>query len=175
MAGIKFLCCLPLRLGVFLLPLISFLLGGVFSAFGWINVVSLKSQPQDLNTTIVFWVTAGLYTSLGFFAIFGFLGALFKNRGLVMTFQVFLYAHLVAQLVGTAFTGITLFRKDGVASCLWHSATDDGCIAGLDNTTKIVYITIFGFTWVLDFYDAIIMRSYAAQLKYKSDWQILDD
>ncbi|CAE6439113.1 hypothetical protein RSOLAG22IIIB_07058 [Rhizoctonia solani] len=110
-----FCCCLPVRLGVFVLSLLSLVGGGIYAAATW--YAYYQSQKEDhvsLTTTqkIAFIVSGVVYTILAIAALMGLIGAIGRKRGLVATYSTFMWFHLAAQVAVGAFFIYALFQNN---------------------------------------------------------------
>jgi len=165
----KFCCCLPVRLGVFVLSLLAIVGGSFTAAAGWIQV----SQLQQNNTltqdeTIALWIHSAMFTILALVSVFGFIGAIIKNRRMISSFAVALAIHLGFSVASGIFTLYSLFKQnssDAIAQCLSAStdATADGCKSGLA-ILKGIMVAVYVVTWFIQLYFYFIVERYVDQL-----------
>ncbi|QRV95159.1 tetraspanin family protein [Ceratobasidium sp. AG-Ba] len=109
-----FCCCLPVRLGVFVLSLLSLVGGGIYAAAVWYAYYhSTKDDTLSLTTSqkIAFIVTGVVYSIGAIAALFGFIGAIGRKRGLVATYSTFMWFHLAAQVAIGAFFIYAIFQN----------------------------------------------------------------
>ncbi|KAH7339069.1 hypothetical protein B0J17DRAFT_571701 [Rhizoctonia solani] len=106
-----FCCCLPVRLGVFVLSLLSLIGGGIYAAATWYayyqDHVSLTKTQK-----IAFIVSGVVYSVLALAALMGLIGAIGRKRGLVATYSTFMWFHLAAQVAVGAFFIYALFQNN---------------------------------------------------------------
>jgi len=164
----KFFCCLPVRLGVFVLSLLSMIGGSFTAAAGWIQVSQLQQNPLGRDETIALYVHSGMFTILALVSVFGFIGVIIKNRRMVSSFAVALAITLGLSVASGIFTLYSLFKQDpssAIAQCLSAStdATADGCKSGI-NIMKGVMIAIYVLTWLIQLYFYFIVERYVDQL-----------
>jgi len=164
-----FCCCLPVRLGVFMLSLVGMIGGGIVAATAWLQVVQLKDHPLALQDEIALWFHTLLYTLLVTASTFGFIAAIFKKRRLVMAYWIILIGLLLTSIGSGAYTLYSIFVRKSqqtIINCL-NGATDDVteqvCRNGLA-IIKGVAVAVYVMTWLLEIYAIIIIYSYGKQL-----------
>lgn len=164
----KFCCCLPVRFGVFILSLLAMVGGSFVAAMGWIQVSQLKQNPLDRSEEIALWIHSSMFTLLALLSVFGFIGAIIKNRRMVSGFAIALAIHLGFSIASGIFTLYSQFKAnsaDAVATCLSAStdATEDGCKSGIA-IMKGIMVAIYVITWFIQLYAYFIVERYADQL-----------
>ncbi|KAF8672554.1 hypothetical protein RHS04_07772 [Rhizoctonia solani] len=110
-----FCCCLPVRLGVFVLSLLSLIGGGIYAGATWYAYyLSEKEDHVSLTKTqkIAFIVSGVVYSILAIAALLGLIGAIGRKRGLVATYSTFMWFHLAAQVAVGAFFIYALFQNN---------------------------------------------------------------
>jgi hypothetical protein len=168
-----FCCCLPVRLGVFLLSLLAIAGGSFIAVFGWIQIFHLKQHPLGKIDQIALWIQCSLFTLLAVLAVFGFFGAIARNRAMISGFAIALAIHLGFSIASGAFSIYTMFARDSQAaldSCL-QSANDSGssditaqtCKKGII-LIKAVTVGVYVFTWLIQLYAYFIVERYVDQL-----------
>jgi len=164
-----FLCCLPVRLGVFLLSLIAMAVGSFVAAVGWIRISQLTVYPLTTSDRIALWIHAVMFSILGFLAVLGFIGCLAKSRGMVAGFAVALAIHLGFSVASGILSIYLLFRQDpqdAIDNCV-NGSTDPSVIDSCKNGTgfmKGVIVAIYVVTWLLQLYAYFIVEWYVDQL-----------
>jgi len=145
------------------------MVGGSFvAAIGWIQVSQLKQNPLDRSEEIALWIHSSMFTLLALLSVFGFIGAIIKNRGMISSFAVALAIHLGFSIASGIFTLYSQFKQnsaDAVATCLSAStdATEDGCKSGIA-IMKGIMVAIYVITWLIQLYAYFIVERYADQL-----------
>jgi len=166
-----FCCCLPVRFGVFLLSLLA-LAGGTFLAiFGWIKLSHLKEYPLGKPDEIALWIQSSLFSLLAVLALFGFFGAMIKNRGMVSGFAIGIAIHLGFSIAAGCFSIYTMFARDSQAaldSCLQKAnddsdATVQSCKSGLI-LIKALIVVVYVLTWLIQLYAYFVVERYVDQL-----------
>ncbi|KAH6914263.1 hypothetical protein BKA70DRAFT_1519944 [Coprinopsis sp. MPI-PUGE-AT-0042] len=110
----KFLCCLPLRLGVFIFTLLQFLVSGAAAGLFWYIVFSPDTSEQFrtladyVRTTVI--VVASVYTFTALVGLVGFLGAIFKKTAMIKTFFGVLVVSFLIQLASSIWFIVVFFR-----------------------------------------------------------------
>ncbi|KAF8753658.1 hypothetical protein RHS01_06824 [Rhizoctonia solani] len=98
-----FCCCLPVRLGVFVLSLLSLIGGGIYAGATWYAYYHSEDR--------VYRVWSGVLDP-GYRALLGLIGAIGRKRGLVATYSTFMWFHLAAQVAVGAFFIYALFQNN---------------------------------------------------------------
>jgi len=166
-----FCCCLPVRLGVFLLSLLALAGGGFLAVNGWIQISHLKQHPLGKIDEISLWIQSSLFSLLALLAVFGFFGAMIKNRGMVSGFAIAIAIHLGFSIAAGCFSIYTMFARDSqtaLDSCLQKAnddsdATMQACKSGLV-LIKALMVTIYVLTWLIQLYAYFVVERYVDQL-----------
>ncbi|KAF8816411.1 hypothetical protein BYT27DRAFT_7248291 [Phlegmacium glaucopus] len=172
-----FCCCLPVRLGVFILSLLALIAGSFISAVGWIQISQLKQHPVSKANEIALWIQSSMFSFLALLAVFGFLGAMIKNRGMISGFAVALAIHLGFSVASGIFSIYTMFAHDTSGSldtCIQSATKDldatqvsDGITKGCKQALivlKAVLVAVYVLTWLIQLYAYFIVERYADQL-----------
>ncbi|KAH0589134.1 hypothetical protein H2248_004901 [Termitomyces sp. 'cryptogamus'] len=107
----KFLCCLPLRLGVLVIAFIQFLITGATAAAVWWSLLDANNEPQltqKLKTGII--LIGVVYTVSALVCLTGFIGALARKLGAIRTYLFVLYLTLILQIAVTVFSLISFYN-----------------------------------------------------------------
>jgi hypothetical protein len=109
-----------------------------------------------------------MFTILALVSVFGFIGAIIKNRRMISSFAVALAIHLGFSVASGIFTLYSLFKQnssDAIAQCLSAStdATADGCKSGLA-ILKGIMVAVYVVTWFIQLYFYFIVERYVDQL-----------
>jgi len=165
----KFFCCLPVRLGVFVLSLVAMVGGSFVAAFGWIQVSQLNQHPLEKADEIALWIYSVMFTILAVLSVLGFVGALIKNRRMISSFAVALAIHLGFSVASGIFALYSIFHQntqDAIAKCLneaTNGATTDTCRTGIE-VIKGVLVAVYVITWLIQLYAYFVVERYADQL-----------
>jgi len=171
----KFCFCLPVRLGVFIVSLLTTLAGSIIGVIGWMQVLANRNVQVDLGDEIAAYVHASIFTLLGLISIMGFVGSLARVRGMVIAYSVGLALHLGFSLASGIFTMYTIFKPDTALSV-------DACVAKANPTPELleetkrvcqtgmavgkgIIVAIYVVTWLLQLYSYFIVERYADQLE----------
>ncbi|CAA7261656.1 unnamed protein product [Cyclocybe aegerita] len=129
----KFLCCLPLRLGVVVISFLQFLFSGAAAGLLWWALWynhenDLAAITQSMKTTVI--IVAVIYTVAALVGLLGFLGALLRKNAFVKTFYVLLCAVFGFQIGSSIWYLVTFYRNRGqsLEDCL-NGTTDANLIA----------------------------------------------
>lgn len=167
----KFCCCLPVRLGVFVLSLIAMAGGSIVATVGWMSVSQLKQHPVDITDEIALYIHSSIFTLLGVLGVFGFVGSLVKSRAMVIAFSVGLAIHLGLSIGSGIFTIYSVFKESPQAAidkCLEGTAGDADaiqiCKTGM-GIVKGVMVAIYVIAWLIELYAYFIVERYATQLE----------
>lgn len=165
-----FCCCLPVRLGVFLLSLLAFAGGAFIAAIGWIQLSQLEQHPLGKTDQVSLWIQSLLFSFLAVLAVFGFLGAMIKSRGMVSGFAIAIAIHLGFSIAADCFSIYTMFSRDSQAtlnSCLQkaNDASDamQSCKSGLV-LIKAITVVIYVLTWFIQLCAYFVVERYVDQL-----------
>jgi len=164
-----FLCCLPVRIGVFLLSLLSMAVGSFLAAIGWIRISRLSQHPLTKSDRIALWIHSVMFSILGFLAVLGFIGCLAKSRRMVAGFAIALAIHLGFSVASGIFSIYLLFRQtpeeaiDACANGSTDPAVVDSCKNGM-GAIKGIIIAIYVVTWLMQLYAYFIVEWYVDQL-----------
>ncbi|KAI5118274.1 hypothetical protein M0805_006016 [Coniferiporia weirii] len=173
----KFLCCLPVRLGVFILSFIQFVVSGAMAAFSFYAIFQ-KKVTLDRTANIVFIVLAALMTILAIISVFGFIGSIFRRQGLVRVYKGMLNL-LLALNVTLGIVGIVLLFTESksklISTCI-NGSTDQDVINACNHVDTYRFVMI-GFTvasWVVQAYECIIVKRYLIQLQEEKEehWRL---
>jgi len=171
----KFFCCLPVRLGVFVLSLLAMVGGSFVAAAGWIKISQFDRNPVDKDDKIALWIHSGMFTILALLAVFGFIGAMVKNRGMISGFAIALAIHLGFSVASGIYTLVSVFRDNTlVSNCLSSVDTAAGTTADSQPTQescqtgvgimKGLMVAIYIITWLIQLYAYFVVERYAEQL-----------
>jgi len=166
-----FCFCLPVRFGVFLLSILALGGGGFVSVIGWIKISHLKDHPLGKNDEIALWVQTSMFSLLALLAIFGFLGALIKSRGMVSGFASGLAIHLVFSIASGVFAIYAMFTRDSqeaLDKCIEKAndnsdATVQSCKKAII-LLKALVVAIYVLVWFIQLYAYFVVDRYVDQL-----------
>jgi len=171
----KFCFCLPVRLGVFVVSLITMTVGAIIGAIGWMQVVSLRQHPVELGDEIGAYIHASMFSLLGLLSVFGFVGSLVRQRGLVVAYSVGIAIHLGLSFASGIFAMYNLFKpssQNSIEECLKAAGTQGDspeetkriCETG-SAIAKGIIVAIYVITWLLQIYAFFVIERYAEQLE----------
>ncbi|KAJ2930555.1 hypothetical protein H1R20_g6547, partial [Candolleomyces eurysporus] len=166
----KFCCCLPVRLGVFILSLLAMVGGSVVAAVGWMSVAQFKVHQVEIVDQIAMYIHSTIFTLLGFLGMLGFVGALARSRGAVISFSIGIAIHLGLSIASGVFTIYSIFKEnsaEAVEACM-EGKTDDEtrkiCQTGM-GVVKGVIVAVYIIAWLIELYAYFIVDRYADQLE----------
>ncbi|KAL0581897.1 hypothetical protein V5O48_000126 [Marasmius crinis-equi] len=149
-----FLCCLPIRLGAFIIALFSVLIGLCVAGVAWAGVYfdSNPGDVKDLNgqtfhlTTrqkIVLIVFGVVYTLFTLVSLFGLVGVLIKRINFLRTFSAFLKGFLVINII-LSIANLVLFFIDKDGDCTLGSEKNGNCVksSGLSTGAVIAIVIV---------------------------------
>ncbi|KAI0782731.1 hypothetical protein C8Q75DRAFT_811489 [Abortiporus biennis] len=183
-----FCCCIPVRVAVFVLSLASLIFGGLCSVAIWIIVHDIETGKTigdvdlskiDNKGKIVFIVAGVITTIITLISLFGFIGAVIRNRKFVkiysfMTWLVFLfYCAAAGFFFYGIFSGKNLFPGCEVTNIETNVTTD--CTIKLPLWQKIVSVACVIVSLFLSLYIAIVIGRYGHQLEdeeWKHDYKL---
>ncbi|KAI0674321.1 hypothetical protein C8Q78DRAFT_1067381 [Trametes maxima] len=187
-----FCCCIPVRAGVFIFSLLSFI-GYAFSAFiGWAflhfivtdqlnkledNMSSEDKEILEANAKKYEWaviLASVIFTFVALVSFFGFVGSIVRNRRMVKAYSVLT---IISFFLGSAASGFILFAAWSHKS---YCTTIDGhelCTNNHLSTAQKVGLTIGTVVeWLINLYIVTIIRRYYQQLEdereYRHDFRL---
>lgn len=169
----KFLCCLPARLGAFILALMAMIGGSFVAGVGIIQITGVSQAPVEKSDLIALYIQTIMYALLGVVGAFGFVGALIRNYRMVSSFAVVLAVHLGFSIASGIFSIYAMFTRDAspaVAQCLVNASvqgvevTQTDCQNGI-TVMKGVMVAVYVITWLIQLYAYFIVERYADQLE----------
>lgn len=176
-----FCCCLPVRLGVFVMSFLQLIFSGAAAGLIWYTVIHENVHGATRTAFIVIGSVESLMAAAAFF---GFIGAISRSRGLVAIYSTVLYILLVASAAAGAYFLYMLYRHGGAElsdACQRELAKipdapkvgdvevntddikDDVC-DGLTKGAKWAYPVTLGISLLVQLYGAYIVSSYVGQL-----------
>jgi uncharacterized protein YacL len=165
-----FCCCLPVRLGVFILAILGVLIGGFLTVAGWLQVANLTQHPLSTRDEVALYVQTVMFTLLAVVSIFGFIGAASRRRSLLNFYWMMLAAHLVFSIASGIFSIYSMFNEDissefteQCADDAVDDVTDEFCGNGM-TVVKGLIIAFFVISWLFQLYGCIIVSNYVEQL-----------
>lgn len=163
-----FCCCLPVRLGVFVLTILN-LAGGVsFAVLGWAQVTHLKNTPLATVDEIALILHSVIFTILAVSSLLGFIGAITKHRSLVSVFSSMLLTFLCISIATGIYVMYSVFRDQGrvlVQACLSDASnfSEQTCQVSA-SITQVLIVAVYITMWLLQLWGFLITRSYCHQL-----------
>jgi len=169
----KFLCCLPARLGAFILALLAMIGGSFVAGIGFLQLGGAQGQPMDQSDRIALWIQSIMYTILGIVGAFGFIGTMIKNARMVSAFSFVLALHLGFSIASGIFSIYAMFTQDSTSAvnqCLGNAATQGVDVSAQDcqngiTVMKGVMVAVYILTWLIQLYAYFIVERYAEQLE----------
>lgn len=165
----KFLCCIPVRAGVFVLSAVGTAGGSLIAVMGWIQVSELTLHPLSTTDTIALYLHTVIFTILALLSLFGFIGTLIKQRDFVNAYASGLTLYLALSLCSGIYALYSLFHKNSqadITKCLngsTDSVTREVCNNGIA-IMKGVAVALYVAMWLLIIYAYIIVSNYVDQL-----------
>jgi hypothetical protein len=165
-----FCCCLPVRFGVFVMTILGMVGGTLLAVVGWMATVRLQGlQPK--SNEIALYIHSVIYTLLGVLSLFGFIGAIVRNRTMVSIFFMALVGHLTFSIFTGAFALYNIFHasnEDAIQQCVTDGAGADGTSEGdcrrAYDIFKGIAVGVFILVWLLEIWGCVIAHEYVGQL-----------
>lgn len=175
----KFCCCLPVRLGTFVLTIFATALCGLAAASGWIRIVNNHKAHIELaeSALISLYVQTGVYTIGALVSFFGLIGTIFKRRLLVSLYAKMLMFHLGFYVVAGSIYLYFLFKntsESDIQKCIDkgnstlhtdpNKVTKEVCQSAFA-AAKGFALAVFIVVCLIELYAVIIAANYAGQLE----------
>lgn len=168
----KFFCCLPARLGAFILAVLCMIGGSFVAGIGYLQITGTTQGPTDKSDLIALWIQTIMYSILGIVGAFGFIGTLIRNAKMVSTFGFVLALHLGFSIASGIFSIYAMFTQDtsmAVIQCAANASNSNLTVSLQDcqngiTTLKGVMVALYVLTWILQLYAYFIVERYAEQL-----------
>ncbi|KAK7057499.1 hypothetical protein R3P38DRAFT_2841314 [Favolaschia claudopus] len=171
--GAKYLCCLPLRLGVLVISFLQFLSGvAVSGLLAAALIISSKDEHVEKitgRTRTVMIVLSAVYGLAGLISLMGFIGAIRKKEGFVKAFLRLIQIFLAVQIAAVAAYFILYFvDKDQFKKLCIGDSTDQHIIDACNSSSKLnlwVLIVASVIPILFSAYGVYIVAAYAAKLR----------
>ncbi|KAH9991997.1 hypothetical protein BJV74DRAFT_835667 [Russula compacta] len=167
----KFCCCIPVRLGVFVMSTVGLLGATIVAAVGWHSVVDREQLHLSKNQDVSLVLTSISYSILAIVSLFGLIGTIIKRRSFISSYGTVLYWHLGFNLVSGVILIFTLFHKVGdndVNTCVANDSDDSNRQEDCQNAFKVVrglIIAVYIIFWLLELWGCVIVGKYVEQLQ----------
>ncbi|KAI0319436.1 hypothetical protein OF83DRAFT_1170205 [Amylostereum chailletii] len=162
----KCCCCIPARLGTFVMSVVTLAEGTLIPLGGWY----LVSHPVDVQVTqkqhLVLIFYSGACSLLVIISLLGLLGSLFKQRRMTGWYAALLQIHIAANLGLGIWFGYELFRDEtqhGFNNC--HSSNDvEGCNFRF-NVFRGGVVALVVLTCIVELWSSIVAALYVRQFE----------
>jgi len=177
-----FCCCIPVRAGVFIFSLLSFLVAGLLSAVFWfvVHEIVIKA-PNYTNvqkeTEIIIIVLSSLFTLIALASLFGFIGSISRNRRFVEFYSFMSWLVFFASCASAGLSLYTIYTKKNITGdCIDQDSngnvTLDNCTTHVSTAVKIVATVLVVFLVSIHLYMVVVIRRYVEQLQDDGEaWQ----
>jgi hypothetical protein len=150
---------------------LAFAGGGFIAAISWIKISHLKQHPLGKSDQISLWIQASIFSFLALLAIFGFFGAIFRNRGMVSGFGTAIAIHLGFSIASGCFSIYTMFARksqEALDQCTTKAGDDsDATVQSCKKALiliKAAVVTIYVLMWLIQLYGYFVVERYVDQL-----------
>jgi hypothetical protein len=169
----KFLCCLPARLGAFLLALVAMIGGSFVAGIGFLQIGGATQGPIEKSDAVALWIQTIMYSILAIVGAFGFIGTLIRNLRMVSLFAFVLALHLGFSIASGIFSIYAMFTHDSsaaVVQCLGNASGQGIDISEMDcrngiTVMKGVMVAVYVLTWLIQLYAYFVVERYSEQLE----------
>ncbi|THH04305.1 hypothetical protein EW145_g5622 [Phellinidium pouzarii] len=157
----KFLCCLPVRLGVFVLSFIQLLVSGFVAAICYYTLFQRK-VTFERRAYIVLIIFAVVMSILAISSVLGFFGSMFRRYR-----PVAIYSSMLNWMLGS---------KDKIMQTCINGSTDQSVINACNHIDAFRFGWIGGvvLSWIIQLYECIIVARYVIQLQEEKEesWRL---
>jgi len=163
-----FCCCLPVRLGTFIVAILGLIFGLLISIGAGIQLQN--TWYPDTTTTAAYAILIAIYGLYALMSILAIIGASAKKRGLIKAFFGYLTVHVILSIAIGAFCLYVYFQTapTRVANCINNGSgswvTTQACQQGMQ-VAKGVIVTLFILLWLMEIWGCVIVNDYAKQLE----------
>ncbi|KAJ6593585.1 hypothetical protein B0H19DRAFT_1091056 [Mycena capillaripes] len=171
--GAKYLCCLPLRLGVLVISLLQFLSSAAVTGL-LAYVLILDAQGKDnveipSRTRIIAIVLASICGLVALISLTGFIGAIRKKESYVGIFSNLLRFFLVLQIATVvAYFVLYFIDKDEFKKICIGGSTDQNVIDACNSSSKLsIWVLVVSAVVPILFqaYGVYVVAAYARKLR----------
>ncbi|KAL5531924.1 hypothetical protein ACEPAF_5487 [Sanghuangporus sanghuang] len=172
----KFCCCLPVRLGVFVLSFFELIITGAFAGISYYSIAQGRFDEQKYKIATI--VTAAVMTLLFIVSLLGLIGCVLRRLPLVRIFSRTLNWLLAINIIAGIATTVLLFiaNKQEVIDACKDGSTDQNVIDTCNhyNTHRYVIIALIVLGWAVQFYECVIVARYVIQLQEEKEemWRL---
>lgn len=172
----KFCCCLPVRLGTFVLTIFAMGVCGLAAGAGWYEIIN-RGKVLARNDLITLYAQTVVYTVGALVSFFGLVGTIIKRRAFVSLYSRALAFHLVFHFVTGAIHLYLLFKNtqaSEIQNCVNkanstintdpNKVTQEVCEKAFAFARGLA-IALFVIICLIELYACIIASNYAAQLE----------
>ncbi|KAJ3920005.1 hypothetical protein F5877DRAFT_77554 [Lentinula edodes] len=165
----KFLGCLALGTGVWILALFSLMLGVAGSVIGWLEIVILDKHPLPLEDRVFLFIRTIVLSLLVLLSLIGLFVGLSKRPGLAFIYSKMVASHYILLLVSLALTLVLTLRSA-------NDSVVDQCTNGTSNRMIIEFcspgwsmvqgalICIVGVSVLVQLYAFVMAGNFAYRL-----------
>ncbi|KLO13638.1 hypothetical protein SCHPADRAFT_903970 [Schizopora paradoxa] len=164
----KFLCCFPVRIGVFLLSLLELVSAAAVAGLLWFGIVSKQINVAGREKIAVI-VVAVIMSIVAIVCLCGFIGSVIRSRRLVSIYSTALNWLLgLSVLSGIAYIVLmfTMSKSKFIDTCI-NGSTDQNIKDECQHVNEIRFIAVgwLVFNWIIHLYMCIIVNRYVRQLE----------
>ncbi|TFY65717.1 hypothetical protein EVG20_g5368 [Dentipellis fragilis] len=165
----KFCCCLPVRLGVFIMTILSLGFGSAVAGVLWYGVLHPEKSKLAGSDKTMAIVTAVVWTLLAVVSLFGLIGAIIKQKACITVYAWLLWIHVILSIATGSYYIYTLFHSaedDSIKKCEGDNASDlehGACKAAFD-VGRGILIAVYIIMWLIEMWVASIASDYVGQL-----------
>ncbi|KAJ3881784.1 hypothetical protein F5879DRAFT_1023005 [Lentinula edodes] len=162
-----FCCCIPVRLGVFIISILGVGLGGLLTVAGIVQLKNLGDVPMKEKWPYIVQII--VYAVYAIVSVQAFFGATCRKLSLIRSYAVILAIHLIFSIASGGYSLYHYFQDSPnvVEACI-NGSTDDvkieTCKQGED-VVKGVMVGVFIFVWLMELWGVFIVREYGHQLE----------
>ncbi|KAJ7350383.1 hypothetical protein DFH08DRAFT_958068 [Mycena albidolilacea] len=171
--GAKYLCCLPLRLGVLVISFLQFITSAaVTGLLAYVLVLDAEDKASiqiPSRTRIIMIVLSGVYGLVAVISLTGFIGAIRKKESYVGIFLRLIQGFLAVQILLTLANVILYFvDKNEFNKLCIGSSTDQRVIDACNSSSNLALWTVIVSAVVpiiFSAYGVYIVSAYAQKLR----------
>lgn len=172
----RFLCCLPLSVGVWLFSLLFFAWGTVLTVIGWYGVAQYEQTDLALTRRqlVSLIITTSSWTLQPLITLFGMGAALARSPRALKAYSTALWFQFGFSVGAGAYFLYNLYRRNNgnfVTNCTSRNIADQDTCQQAFNVLRGVIVAVYIVIWLIEIWGGVIVTQYATERFESSGFQ----